>query len=461
MIPSPRAMPGRRSLLPLALLFAAALLLRVEYVRRTEVENPFRADAGEYARYAANLLTHGTFSREPPAEAPPSPDAFRSPGYPAFLAVAFWLDERDPLPLVTFAQALLSALLAPLTFGLGARFLPRPAALGAALLVALSPHLVTLAGYLLTEVLFGFLLLAALSVLVSALSRESPGRAAASGALFGLACLVNETALPVPPLLAAAAWATRARRGQRPRESREARALLLLLLVFALFPAAWQVRNALSLPPDARSGSDRALSTMIHGIYPGFVHRDPRLRYYAYREDPRAPEMRKSLAHLLRVVGERARARPLRYLAWYLIEKPATLWSWHNLQGTSDIHIYAVRTSLYETSRLAAATRVAMRALHPLVLLTALFGISLCLGRLLRAPAERATLRLPLLLLALGAWYTALGAVFAPWPRYAAPLRPELYLFAAWGAAEALRALRARARPAEAAPGAPERAPRS
>jgi 4-amino-4-deoxy-L-arabinose transferase-like glycosyltransferase len=440
-------MPRRRSLLPPALLLAAALLLRIEYLRHTEVENPFRADAGEYARYAANLLAHGIFSREPPTQPSPSPDAFRSPGYPAFLALAFWLGDRDPLPLVYGAQALLSALLAPLTLLLGARFLPRPAALAAALLVALSPHLVTLSGYLLTEVLFGFLLLAALIALASALPRASRGAAAASGALFGLAFLVNETALLVPPLLAACAWVTRARPEERWRGSREARALVPLLLVFALFPAAWQVRNALSLPPGARTGSDRALSTMLHGTYPGFVHRDPRLRYYAYREDPLAPEMRRSFANLARVVGQRARERPLRYLSWYLLEKPAALWGWGTLQGTSDIHIYAVTTSLYETSRVAAASRIAMRVLHPLLLLVALFGISLCLGRLARAPSERAQLRLPLFLLAIGAYTTLLGAVFAPWPRYAAPLRPQLYLFAAWSAAEALRALRARARP--------------
>jgi 4-amino-4-deoxy-L-arabinose transferase-like glycosyltransferase len=443
-------MPGRRSLpslLPLALVFALALLLRLEYLRHTEVVEPFRADAGEYARYAANLLEHGTFSRATSAQASPSPDAFRSPGYPAFLALALWLDGRDPLPLAYGAQALLSALLVPLTFGLGVRFLPRRGALAAALLVALSPHLVTLSGYLLTEVLFAFLLLAALAALARALARGSLGGAAVAGALFGGAALVNETALLVPPLLAAAAWATRERQEGGPGGSREARALLLVLGIFALFPAAWSLRNAVSLPPGALSGSDRARSTLLHGTYPDFVHRDPRFRYYAYREDPLAPEMRKSFAQLARVVAQRASERPLRYLSWYLIEKPLALWSWGTLQGSSDIHIYEVRTSLYETSRLAALSRAAMRALHPLLLLVSVLGIPLCLAQAFGAPAERARARLSLLLLVLGAWQSALGAVFAPWPRYAMPLRPELYLFATWSALEALRALRARARP--------------
>jgi 4-amino-4-deoxy-L-arabinose transferase-like glycosyltransferase len=443
-------MPGRRSLpslLPLAVVFALALLLRFAYLRHTEVVDPLRADAGEYARYAANLLLHRTFSSEPPGTESPAPDAFRSPGYPAFLALALWLAPRDPLPLATAAQAVLSALLVPLGYALGVRFLPRPGALAAALLVALSPHLVTLSGYLLTEVLFAFLLLAALTALERALARGSPAFAVAAGALFGAAALVNETSLPLLPLLAAAAWVARPAPPPGAGARREGRALLLALAVFALAPAAWSLRGAAVLPPGARSGSDRALQTMLHGTYPGFVYRDPRLRYYAYREDPLAPEMRRSLERLVQVVAERARERPLRYLSWYLVEKPCWLWSWGMLQGASDIHVYEVRTSLYETSRLAALSRAAMRVLHPLLLAVSALGIPLCLARAFGRREGRAAVRLPLLLLAMGAWQTALGAVFAPWPRYAIPLRPELYLFASWSAIEAGRALRARVRP--------------
>ena len=37
---------------------------------------------------------------------------------------------------------------------------------------------------------------------------------------------------------------------------------------------------------EAPRGSGRAITSMSHGAYPGFVHKDIRFKYYPYREDP-------------------------------------------------------------------------------------------------------------------------------------------------------------------------------
>lgn len=64
---------------------AVGLALRLGFVLEAVVQHPLRADAGQYALYAKNLCEHGVFSLA--TTSPPAPDSFRSPGYPAVLAV--------------------------------------------------------------------------------------------------------------------------------------------------------------------------------------------------------------------------------------------------------------------------------------------------------------------------------------------------------------------------------------
>lgn len=432
-------MSTRATALGLALVCAAALVLRLAYVAVLEVDRPIRADAHQYVRYAFNLVEHRTFSRElGDAASPPRPDSFRSPGYPALLALVLLAAGPDGFYAATLRlQALLGAALVPLTWLLGRQLLPPAAALGAAALVALSPHLVSMTGYVLTETLSGLLLLAALAAFARALRRQEASAFAAAGLLAGCGALTNQTAALLP-----LAWAAVALRGSASAARRRlVRGLAAFLVASALLPSLWALRDALSLSEGARRPAHRALATLTHGSYPGWVHRDPRYRYYAYREDPEAPRMMASLAGFAEVMGARVRERPLRYLSWYLIEKPAVLWTWDSLQGQGDVYVYPVLRSLYGSSAVAAATRAAMRALHPLVLLAALVGIPLCLGSPRRGGV------LPALLLITGLYFSALYALFAPWPRYSIPLRPELYLWAVWAAVEGSRRLRERAGP--------------
>lgn len=432
-------MPVRLNAWIVALLFVCAFLLRLGYVHSTVVVDPFRSDAREYVIYANNLLNHGTFSRD--TSIPPEPDSFRAPGYPALVALALWIagddrpaDENAFYPFLLRVQALLGALMVPLTYLLGRRFLPNWGALVATVAVAFSPHLVSLTGYVLTETLFALLALAAISSFVLALERERRGLFALSGALFGAAYLTNQTFLLIPPIFAATARVL----GNRSPSGRSRRArtlgLVYFLAIFFSFPLAWSLRNSVGVPETARTSSDRAFATMTHGIYPDWIHNDPRLRYYAYREDPRVKELRSSPAAFVRVLGERVRQRPARYLSWFLLEKPYWGWSWSILQGQGDIYVYAVKTSLYHQSKLAEATRCLLEILHPLVLLLTCAGLPLCLAGALRQRGEALLVQTPLLLAVLVVYYTAVFIVFAPWPRYSIPLRPELYLFAVWSA---------------------------
>ena len=447
-------MSARSAALIVALVTVCALFFRVSYVRNTVVENPIRSDARQYVIYASNLAERGVFSKD--LSDTPRPDSFRSPGYPLLVALTLKMagDGEPPeqnafYPFLLHLQAVLGALMVPLTFGLGTRFLPRWAALVAASGVALSPHLVTLSGYVLTETLFGLLALAATLTFVLALERNSALRIAAAGALFGLAYLTNATVLFVPVMFAVAAVCAQGERVGGRGWNHRLRRGALFLAAFCVLPAAWSVRNALSVSEEMRTGSDRAFATMTHGIYPGWVHENPRSRYYAYLDDERADEIRSSFSGFASVLWERAKERPLRYASWFMIEKPYYGWSWSILQGQGDVFVYPVKTSLFHVSKIADAIRVFMKALHPFLLLAVCAGIPICLGRALHLRGNDLLVHTPLLLALLALYYTAIFVVFAPWPRYGVPLRPELYLLATWSVLELFKPVIAKLRGAE------------
>ena len=174
---------------------------------------------------------------------------------------------------------------------------------------------------------------------------------------------------------------------------------------------------------------------MSHGAYPGFVYRSDAYKYFMYREDPEAELFSSSLGGFWSVLSRRAAERPLRYASWYFLEKPYYFWSWGILQGQGDVYVYPVVRSLYSLNRAADATRVLVKLIHPGVLVLGLAGMLLGLTGLIR---RRAAVPQAAELLALTALvFTLVHVIFAPWPRYSVPLRPELMLLVAWALSRA------------------------
>ena len=179
-----------------------ALLIRVKYVEQTEIYNPIRADAAQYVTYGYNLYYHGVFSKDFIEK--PLPDSYRSPGYPILISLAFKIGGKHYFyPVVIYFQIVFSMLLVPLTFFIGRRFISQSLALLAAILTAISPHLVSMTSYLLTEILFSFVLLSAICFLCMALERKQVIFFVISGLFFGLSYLTNETAFFLPFIIIA------------------------------------------------------------------------------------------------------------------------------------------------------------------------------------------------------------------------------------------------------------------
>jgi len=425
-------MSNRPKFLLVCLLFVLALFIRFQYIDQLEIDSPIRADAKEYVVYGYNLFHHGIFSKEFPS-AHPRPDSFRSPGYPMLIALCSFIGgEQGLYPVILSLQAVLSALLVPLTFLVGICIFSEAWAFVAALFVAISPHLISISGYVLTETLFGFCLLLSIFFFLRAYLFNSLLMYIFAAFVFGLAYLTNETAFFVPYLLISlVVFSKRSRVDEKTKVPW--RNIFLFLMVFSLFPFSWVLRNNISLSSEVQLNSSRAISTLSHGAYPDFIYKTDQYRYIPYCEDPMQPEFGSSLENFAIIFWERFKQRPWRYLSWYLFEKPYYFWSWDILQGQGDVFVYPVKTSLYHKSTLANITRVFMKGLHPLILLLTLAGVlfffySRCYP-LKNHYIHRDCIVFLFIILV---YFTGLYTVFASWSRYSIPLRPELYLFALW-----------------------------
>ncbi|MFP4477419.1 MAG: ArnT family glycosyltransferase [Desulfatibacillaceae bacterium] len=419
---------GKSAALLALLVLVCAVSLRLAYVAETRVVNPVVLDALDYVAYGYNMATHGVYSKQT-GTADPTPDSFRSPGFPALIAGSIMIfGENGFYKPILFVHVLYGAATALLAFLLTRLFLPLWGAFLAGMLTALSPHLVAMSSYLLTETQFAFFL--CLGVYLFALAqvrRSAPGYAAA-GAALGAAYLTNETTLLLPFALAGGALVFRSARGFIA----DKKGLALFLAVFVIAPVAWGLRNAVNVPPGAPAGSERALATMAHGAYPDFTHKDPAMRGLPYRDDPEYSRMSESAGSFLDVLWERVAREPGRYARWYLVGKPCTLWSWDIIQGQGDVYVYPVNRPLFRTRAWAGTVHGVMRVLHPVVLALSLVGLLLCVVEAWKRPRRGGDGLFPVAVYVVVVYYTLVTMVFAPWPRYGVPLRPYLYIGAVW-----------------------------
>lgn len=416
---------ARRALWLALAITGLALLVRGLFTLYTPVIDPLRADAGKYAIYGYNLATHGVFSGQYPAEQP-QPDGYRSAGYPLLVAGAIKLGgTRGYYPLLLAANATLGALTCGLVVLMGAMFLPLWGAAAAGLLLAFSPHHISLGNYVLSETLFGFALTACLYLLARGLVSRRSVTVLGAGAFGALAWATNPVFALLPPLAATVAvW----------RQPALLRPMLVFLLPLVVAVGGWQARTWLNVPVDAATSQTRALDNFIIGSHPEFTAQ--------YRANPRDPANAANLDiaavngswyRYLELLTPRLWAEPIRYASWYLLEKPRLLWDWNILVGQGDIYVYEVQASYYEKSAPMGLSLDLMRRLHPALLVLVLAGLPLACWRRRSDSSAVGLLYLTL------AYVSLVYVVLQAEARYSVPLRPAMYLCAVYTLVAATR----------------------
>jgi hypothetical protein len=331
-----------RFYLLLALIALLAFVVREQFVLTAIVDAPIRGDIFEYANYAWNLVHHGVFSLQPPNPGHiPTPDAYRLPGYPLLLALGMvWFpDNLAWISFVLQVQVLLGTATVVLAGLLAREWLPSTWSISAAALIALWPHHIAATGAMLSEIVFGFALLASLFCFARGWREQgSSAWIAGAGAGLGYAWLVNPILLPFPLALAALAW--RHDRGHKAA---------LLLGVFLLPVATMLIRDA-RIPP-GNGSQERAQINFVQGSWPDYHNAanrfrtgDPMAIWIMQQIGRETDALRDEPLVGARMIGSRIASQPRIYAGWY-VSKAWLLWGWAIQVGADDIHFHQVQHS--------------------------------------------------------------------------------------------------------------------
>lgn len=393
-----------------------AFAVREWFVLTALIPNPTQGDVSAYLRYAMHMALDGTFSQAMPP-APTVPDAFRSPGYPALLALLYLL-PWDWYSAIHQAQVVLGAATVGCVIALGRQFMSAGWALMAGGLLAVQPHHVAATGAMLTEVLFGFTLAAGLLAAAVAMRRRSMPMSILAGAILGYAYLVNPVAAVIPPLLALVFW----------REGLARHALALALVAFVAV-GGWAARNA---AVDAQ-GDERAAINFVQGSWPEYHD----LWKWGWRwpakakaHDAEVELIQQDREAGIQAVAERLSQDPTRYAHWYLSHKPFLLWDWEVRIGHGMAYTLEMRDTPLDSGILLGTTTIQW-ALNPLLFALAFCGLVVCLWQ--GGPARMVAVTVIAL--------TAVHVLLQAEPRYSVPYRGFEFLlaFAALGFVNSLR----------------------
>jgi 4-amino-4-deoxy-L-arabinose transferase-like glycosyltransferase len=347
--------------------------------------------------------------------------AYYPPGYPALLAVPFWVLLHTPLPHTTLALTragtILNVVLGTASVALLHLMVRRTigprAALAAAVLLALWPNAIYYVATLQLETAFVFLVLATLAVAVThdwTVGRPpSIRRLVAFGALLAVTCLVRPFAAPfvVVPALATALVA---RAGWRSTLV----ALGATVVPFVLLLVPWTVRNERAmgapLPFSSNTGDTVCLDRSLDAKG-GF-----RFAQHEGCADPDLGEVERN-SESTRLAIRFVREHPGRE-ALQIVRRLRLIY------GTDNDGLYAVERGT-NAPFLPPRLRTTLRRLADGWFFLMLAGAAVGLVRLLRLGGQRRALGFVFVVLPF-VTLTAIGALLWGTPRFHLPVLPFL-----------------------------------
>ncbi len=396
--------------LPVVLLFAAILVFRIAWVLLVS-PHPMVKDAANYDKIAHWYMESGTFVLNDSL----NPSAWVMPGYSFFLSIVYWLFGSDPsnLAAVRILHVFLSVLTIVVIYRIALRVQGRRLGIVSAVLAGLYPPFILANEYVLTEVLYTFLLCLVVLFGIRLLQEASWTNAYSFGLLLALSAYVRPAGLVwgVMPFLLLL---------KKVRFRRILALAGVAVVIFCLCMTPWWVRSERIynrfVPFTTSDGF-----TMVRGTYEMFGDRqyDEQIEGMELKEELRTPEQElEANAHWQEVAETRVRNQ--------LREEPATL-IWGRIQAIARSFAtptYPSFSSLAETR--PSLSKLAVRGLQAaqlvFVLIPAAAGV--WLGR-----RDRKTLLLATLPVIVGLAYAAILIL----PRYVFPVMPVMLLLAAVG----------------------------
>jgi len=409
----------------LCLIIFLGFYFRCESVLKTKVFLPLRADAGIYFNYAQNLHHRHIYSQEvgnaKNSKLPVKPDAMRSPGYPLFLTLFINGQSNDIfIEKIVISQAIISSLTIIVAFFFFRRFLPFFWGAVASLFVALSPHLIVLNSYILSETLFCFLIVFFGWLIGLFRAKPSFWLGVIIGVVLGIASLVRPSIQYFPAFLLFFLIFYYGRR-------KGIYYTAFVCIGFALVFSPWITRNMVTLG----TPTDKTLmiNFLHHGMYPDFTFNNIKRSYgYPYAFDPRSDQIRKNIKSVLNEISRRFHEETVRHVKWFFFNKPIVFWAWNNIQGISGhAFIYSVSKSPYFSKKHFQWAHYFMYFAHwPMVILCA-FGCLIAWFPLSRIGLSENVIFIARFVSLLHIYFTLIHMSGAPFPRYSFPLRPYLF----------------------------------
>jgi hypothetical protein len=417
----------RSHLIIALLIFLVAVALRLSYQRTAIVENPIRNDAHQYYFTAYNLFHHGVYSFDPPdrSGAAPRTNWRRTPGYPLFLYPFFYFSKTPTefVVNVSLAQAILGSMTCVLVFYLGLSFLSPFWAVIAGLASALSPHLIAMDDFLLSESLFMLTLVAATLALVQSFRQRSSGLAFISGALFCFSALVRAVSgllglfMLLFFLVAPRYWKKGARFNVLVPTAFFLIGLAVIHLPYSHIRSRIIAQSTWTTNESAWRHVVLGSDINLHNFF-----RNKTIPNYMRQTD----KIINDRSYGLTVLRQQFQENPSAYLKWYLGGKLLFMWKWDNVYN-GDVYQYPMVVKGFHQENWLAALHRFMRWLHWPSIALAIMGIGLFLvnwfGNTL-AKSEYLLLA-PMLVFI---YFAIIFTILLPLPRYMIPVRPFVYL---------------------------------
>jgi hypothetical protein len=416
----------------LFIIFAFGTTLRYQAFARSVVPDYPHGDAAKYFLYAYNLTNFGIYGYGELAVLPADtdkavareaiePDTQYTPGYPLYLSLFLGGEyTKSQSDAARLGQVLMSSLTILLAYAAFAPF-GRLYGLGVALLTAMSPHLINMNLYLLTETLFCFFLMAFVWVISRVKANSRLLLFLLMGLLLALATLTRPWIQAYLLVIVGYLFFSKLRFSVIQ--------MLCVLVGAAIVITPWMVRNMNVIDDPASPG--QVVTSIHHGMYPDMMFEEQSDTLgYAYRADPKSPMLEKSMGVTLAEVLRRAEAEPYKYAKWYLVGKIKTVLSWKIIAGADAIFVYQVGGSPYFEVPRFYLSAYYMEKTHDILTLLALIGVLIVWlpRKLLQESKERIFFLRSMSLLIL--YFLSVHMVLAPYPRYSIPMRPIIYAMA-------------------------------